>query len=431
MSRKFTYSHMVPGRTPKKPISPNIDPDHTITKKDLLNLLQPLRMRKDYRTSKISSKISKRPKLISGKTKPINNIKKSGRPIMDRLGLDLGTKHIVLSWKTEDGEVKSIHEVNGYIDLRRGDKFTENLLKKQGVPYVPYGDQLIAIGSKAEKLAYMFNKTLQRPMAEGGVSKTDENAQEIMAIIVKSIIMNALGQDVKDDTVLYYCTTAKALNDERLNVDFHKKIVKLLVEKFVGGGKISAFHINEARCLVLDEIGPAIGISWGAGTITVHAGFAGVPIFEFCLVGAGDRVDSDAAVRFGYDPSNPNGDYAETPTTIAHAKQKIDLSLMNYDNKVDQTIKIMYEIMIENVVNGIVRGFNENRDKVRFPEPVPVINAGGTSMPKGFIDLLRKEFGRKKDDLQIPIGEIRHAADPLHAVSKGCLAAAELHEDEE
>ena len=193
--------------------------------------------------------------------------------------------------------------------------------------------------------------------------------------------------------------------------------------------KIRSYHINEARCLIMEEQGPAIGISWGAGTITVHAGIFGVPIFEFSVVGAGDSIDIEVAKRFGYDPDHPSRDSRETPTTVCRRKEKIDLNVVPED-KLGQAVKLMYEILIENVVNEIVNGFKENRDKYRFDKPIPIINAGGTCMPTGFIELFSKKITERQADLGVPIGEIRRAENPLFAVARGCLLAAEGHKDE-
>lgn len=343
---------------------------------------------------------------------------------MKRLGLDLGTKHIVLSFRDDESKkVITRYEVNGYLVLPQSDSFTEQLLVKQNVPYVKRGNQLIAIGSKAEKLAFSFNKTLQRPMAEGAVSKVDEDAQEIIAIIIKSIIGK-----LKEDTILYYCTTAEAINNENLNVDFHKKVVKYLVEGFSEDSKITANHINEARCLILEEPGEAIGISWGAGTVTVCAANMGVSGFEFCVVGSGDWIDIEAAKRFGYDPDRPDKESNETPTTICRRKESMDLSKMP-ENNIDRAIYMMYEILVENIIKNIIRGFNNNKGKFRFEEAIPVVNAGGTSMPKGFLGMIDREFKKHKDDISIPIGEIKHSEKPLFAVSHGCLLAAEMHQE--
>lgn len=346
---------------------------------------------------------------------------------MKKLGLDLGTKHIVLAWR--DGEqIKHRYEVNGYFILPRADNFTEQLLIRNSIPYVTRQannkSEFIAIGQKAEQLAYSFNKTLSRPMAEGGVSRNDDDAQEVIAIIIKSIIGK-----LTEDATMYYCTTAKPINNDLLNIDFHKKIVKLIIESYQGEAKLMAHHINEARCLVIDQLGQAIGISWGAGTVTVHAGIFGVPIFEFSVSGSGDWIDTEVAKRFGYNPEHPDRNSIETPTTVCRRKEAIDLTKVP-DDKVGQAIYLMYEILIENVVKEICRGFRENKDKCRFDQPTPIVMAGGTCMPNGFLKLFLKKLAEVKDDLVIPVGDVKIADNTLFAVSHGCLLASEMHKEE-
>ena len=428
MCHRSPLSPMDPKYVENRQVSPEIDPEYNLKREDLPSVLHPLSQMTsgsaDWQKDSIN-RVSRRYPLGRRDQKKIRErIYRSG--IMKKLGLDLGTKHIVLSHKDDKGKLITRYEVNGYLILPGSDSFTKQLLVKQGVPFVPRGSELIAIGQKAEKLAFSFNKTLRRPMAEGGVSKTDDDAQEIIAIIIRSIIGK-----LNDDAVLYYCTTAKPINNDNLNIDFHKKVVKLIVEGYTGEAKIQSHHINEARCLVMEEQGAAIGISWGAGTITVHAGIFGVPIFEFSIVGAGDWVDEEAAKRFGYDPHRPSVESNETPTSICRRKMSDDFSLLEMPkDNVGKAVYLMYEILVENVVRNIVRGFEENRGKYRFDTPVNIVNAGGTSMPRGFLDLLRREFGKVKDELNVPVGEIKQAENPLFAVSRGCLLAAELHQDE-
>ena len=341
---------------------------------------------------------------------------------MKRLGLDLGTKHIVLSFRGDDNKVVTRYEVNGYIILPNNDKFTKNLLVQQGVPFVERGSEIIAIGQKAEKLAYSFNKTLCRPMCDGAVSKTDGDAHEIIAIIIRSIIGR-----LSDDAILYYCTTASAVNSDNLNIEFHKRVVKLIIEGYSGESKINSFHINEARCLILNEPGEVIGISWGAGTVTVHAHNMGVPIFEFSVVGSGDLIDTEVAKQFGYDPNRPDKESSETPTTVCRRKHDIDLGKIPED-RVGKAIYLMYQIVVEEVVRNIVRGLRDNRSKFRFSEPVNIINGGGTSMPRGFLRMLRQYFEEHKGDFNFSVGDVKLADNPLFAVSIGCLHASEMHD---
>jgi actin-related protein len=339
---------------------------------------------------------------------------------MKRLGLDLGTKHIVLAYKDDKGEVRYRLEMNAYLTIPRGDSFTEQLLAKSGVPHVTREDEFIAIGSKAEKLAYSFNKTLQRPMAHGSVAMANDDSQEIIAIIIKSLIGK-----LAEDAVIYYCTTSKPVNSENLNIDFHRKIVKAIIESYRSDAKtssgkdvkIDAHHINEARS------------SWGAGTVTVQAQVFGVPVFDFSVVGSGDWIDTEVAKRFGYDPDHPQKNSNETPTSVCRRKEKIDLTKMPDDN-LGKTIYLFYEILIDNVIKNIAAGFRDNKDKFRVSAPVPVVNAGGTSMPTGFMEMFKSRFEQMRNEFVIPIGDVKRASEPLFAVAKGCLAAAEMHKDD-
>jgi hypothetical protein len=398
-----------------------VSPDHLLSKLEVKKVMKPEEVKVFQGSIPSLKKMHCRGLRKDLKTSQFRKSSWVRRTDMKNLGLDIGTKHIVMSFREGD-EVKYRHEINGYLVFDKVDHFLEQLLVKQGVPYVMRGKEIIAIGSKAEQLAYVMNRTLRRPMAEGGLNKNDEDAQEIVAIIIKSIIGK-----LHDDCTLYYCTTAKPINNDNLNIEFHKKVVKLIIESYVQEKEsINAFHINEARCLVIEEQGCAIGISWGAGTITVHVGMFGVPIFEFCVVGAGDQIDIETAKRFGYDPSKPDMPSRETPTSVCRKKEKIDLSKV-YDDKVSQAICLMYEIIIENIVAGIIDGFNANRDKFKFDQPIPIINAGGTSMPIGFVNLFKKKLDDRKSDIFIPLGDVRMSPDPLFAVARGCLLAAEMH----
>jgi hypothetical protein len=343
---------------------------------------------------------------------------------MIRLGLDLGTKTIVLAKRTEDGKPVFKHEINGFFEFGKPDKFTKNLLLTQKIPFVERSGKFYALGSKAEKLAYAFNATLKRPMAEGTVSEESE-AINIMASIVQAIIGK-----LDDDAVLYYCVPADAINKDT-NVQFHNKIAQLVIESYKrSDARITATSINEARAIAIGSGKQlAIAISWGAGMVNVCYSMYGVPVFEFSLVGSGDWIDVQSAMRFGYNPKDPGKNSHESPTTICRRKEAIDLtkSADSMENIVDKTIALHYQILIENVVDGIIDGFNRNIDKARIDEPIPFIMAGGTASPPGFVEYFEKVLRTR--ELPFEVSEISVNQRPLFAVAEGCLIAAELHGD--
>lgn len=340
-----------------------------------------------------------------------------------RLGLDLGTKTIVLAKREGDKPVFR-HEINGFFSFDKPDNFVKNMLITQKVPHIIRDDKIYALGGKAEKLAYAFNKTLRRPMSDGTVSKEQE-AITIMGSIVQAIIGT-----LNSDAILYYCIPANALNRDT-NVQFHDRIAKMIIEKYKKtDAKIKAYSINEARAIAIGSGEPVvIGVSWGAGMVNVCYTMFGVPVFEFSLVGSGDWIDVESAKQFGYNPDKPDGSSQETPTTIAHRKHNIDLTKsVDEVDRVDQAIMLHYQLLIENVINGIISGFRDNIDKARIDQPIPIVMAGGTSSPNGFGDYFERIL--RSEELPFEVSEVKVAEKPLFAVAEGCLMAAEAHNDE-
>ena len=71
------------------------------------------------------------------------------------------------------------------------------------------------------------------------------------------------------------------------------------------------------------------------------------------------------------------------------------------------------------------------KDKKDLPnlfEPIPVVVAGGTSMVGDFVSTLQ-ELIKNEKDFPIPVSEVRHAEEPLFAVSHGLYQAALLNSD--
>lgn len=341
-----------------------------------------------------------------------------------RFGLDLGTKNIVLSYE-KDGAVKFRREVNGFYKLPQDNSFTKNMLVNAGVSYIEMGGNFIALGAKAEEIAHAFNKTLKRPMQDGVLSRGEEDAIEIMAVIVQNLV----GFDLDEDSIIYYCVPAPALNAS-VNTDFHQKIAQLIINgyKSKSGKNLQGFHINEAHALVLSSLegSTGIGISWGAGMVNVCYCLFGLPVYSFSLVGSGDWIDTEAAKQFGFDPQNPDKDSKQTPTSIARIKETVGLSEMPSD-PVKRAIYICYTILMDKVIDGIIKGFKENEDKARISDSIPVVVAGGTSSPDGFTELFKEQFSKKNPPFDV--GEINRSEKPLFAVAEGCLRAAKLHEE--
>ena len=72
----------------------------------------------------------------------------------------------------------------------------------------------------------------------------------------------------------------------------------------------------------------------------------------------------------------------------------------------------------------------ENAEKVpNFPEAIPIVFGGGTSLVKGFMEVVGEQF--IQDEFPIPVKEFTLVEDAHTAVARGCLSEAQLIEEEE
>jgi len=343
---------------------------------------------------------------------------------MKQLGLDIGTKNIVLA-ERRNGKLRFKREVNGFVEIVKGDGFIKQMLISQNIPFIERDDKFIALGIKAEEIAYHFGKVLRRPMEGGVLSVGEEEAMKIMAIIIKSLIYK-----LDDDAVLYYCVPGPAIN-EIVNVRYHQKIMQAILDSYktTDGVTIKAYPINEARAIVISQIPDrtGVGISLGSGMTNVSYCLYGMPIYEFSLANSGgDWIDLESA-RVTGNLEKLDGNREKPKVLVTRVKEKINLGAGLPSNNLEKAIYINYQILIENVAKAVADGFRQNESKARADKPMPIVCAGGTSMPDGFLDLFKSVLSIQK--MPFEVGEITRAPDPLYSVAEGTLIASEMHED--
>lgn len=361
---------------------------------------------------------------------------KGKRITMTNIGLDIGTKTIVLSYRDEKGNTAYITELNGYWVFERTTPFILNMLNQnkkrhdgveRSAKFITLeSGKLVVLGRDAEELAFAKNDTLMRPMAEGGIA-SDEDAMTILASIIHGMLEMVETQigNFTDAVNICYCTTAKAINKDN-NIDYHERVIDIILHGYRSINK-KLNKIKESHAIVINMSPDAtgIGISWGAGTVTVSYVKYGIEIFSFCWVGAGDWIDESVAMRYGYDPNAFKKNAKETPTTVARRKMDIDLSYgAAIVDRLGMDIVLHYDVLISHVVDGIIKGFVANASEAKIDQGINVYMAGGTSSPVGFEDRVKKAFLDNK--LPFEIGEVLKASEPLLCVSEGCLKASEM-----
>jgi len=112
------------------------------------------------------------------------------------------------------------------------------------------------------------------------------------------------------------------------------------------------------------------------------------------------------------------------PTSDAAAeKEKPQFDLLDPKDEVEQAIQIYYRAMLEYVVGHIVDATETHKRKIKLKDKLSFVVAGGTSMPKGFLQMLARVL--KANPLPIPVGKVWQSKNPVMSVCKGCLIAAQ------
>jgi hypothetical protein len=78
--------------------------------------------------------------------------------------------------------------------------------------------------------------------------------------------------------------------------------------------------------------------------------------------------------------------------------------------------------MIGSLVDSLRAALKETKNMPRIEKPIPIVLAGGTTKPQGFLDKFYAAVQREGFPLEI--SEIRKAGSPLTTTARGCLIAA-------
>ena len=320
-------------------------------------------------------------------------------------GLDVGTAFIY-SAERERGKIVYHRQRDAFFDIEQGD-FTKRMLDKVSVNYVQKDETLYVIGDEAIEFANIFNKEYRRPLACGVISPREKEALPMIELIIQSLI----GAPRLKGEIVYYSVPGAPL-DAGFDVVYHEKVIKGILER----AGYAAKPINEAMAIVFSELGgenfTGLAISFGAGMVNVCLSFMSVPIITFSLSKGGDWIDQQAAVAVG-----------ETASRVCAIKEnEFELSASDQTTSIKKALSIYYDNLIDYVLARIKKEMERSDKMPRLKKPITLIVAGGTSLPKGFVERFSKQLWKLR--FPIAIGEIRPASHPLQSVVRGALIAA-------
>jgi len=319
-------------------------------------------------------------------------------------GLDVGTMNLAGAMQDSSGNIRIKLIRHTFLDVEVN-PFTKKMLKQQKVQYAEIGNKVYVLGDSAFELANIMNKTVRRPMQDGVMSPDEADAVPIFGLLIEAV----LGKPTEKDTPCYYSVPAEPV-DADFNIVYHSDVIAGALRNL---GYVPN-PLNEGHAVVFSELADqeftGIGISFGGGMVNVCVSYKTIPAVTFSTARAGDWIDKNVAQVLGI------------KSTRATAIKEKGIDINSPTNREEEAVVIYYRNLISYTLKNIKEKFELAEDIPQFPDPVDIVCSGGTSLIKGFVDVFKDEL--KKISFPIDINDVRIAAEPLHATSKGCLLAA-------
>ncbi len=333
------------------------------------------------------------------------------------IGLDVGTGFLVgASYSSSQADKLKYRIIrDAFIQIDRN-KFNPSLFNED-VKYIEFDDSIFIVGENAIEFARTMNTAAKRPLANGIVNPEEREysttiLQELFSFVVEKHIK-------KDGEKLFFSIPGPQITNPGFDTTFHTMSIQSLCNSF----GVNSEPLNEAYAVGISELGASrnltsLNFSFGAGLVNVCLAYKGLSLFEFCIDKSGDFIDQTVAKGCG----------EETAYVCKIKEQDLDLTLDDRQQNTDikRHLYLIYKFIIKNTLNEVVKAFKMTSG-VKVNEAIPIVISGGTSMPKGFIDLFKETL----DSVKLPFGitEIVHAQDPLRSVAKGCCMWANSMEN--
>jgi hypothetical protein len=330
------------------------------------------------------------------------------------VGLDVGTSFLVSGRFNQGGTVdyRKVRDCFLHIPFKSpiNQKMIQKGLNDRQVPYIAQEDGFYVLGEDAFIMANERHQETRRPMNRGVLSPKEKAAFPIL----KSLIDLVVGPPRVPGERLVFSVPAKPI-DAQFDQVFHQDMLR----SFIASKGYEAVPMNEAEALayseLLNEGLTGIAISCGAGMMNVVVMSSGDPVVAFSTSRSGDWIDEQAAIATDM-----------TRALVQQEKEGSELDLMSPDpsNQIHQAIAVYYGNLLVYTLENIAHDLARSPALPKFKAPIPLVVGGGTSLPRGFLDKFKQALGAVA--MPVEISEVRHAADPLHAVAHGLTLAASM-----
>lgn len=327
------------------------------------------------------------------------------------VGLDVGTAFIQRARTLVSGDVEFLTQRDAFLEITpisdHNAKIIEMGLKAKNAFYLKKNGVFYIVGQHAVETATEQQKSVERPLKRGVLDAKDKDSFGMLSKIIEIL----LGKAIVGGESCFYSYPADPI-DETFDAVYHQSVIGKILKNL----NYTPNPILEAEALAYSELLndglTGIAISWGAGQTNVAIVHMGITVMSFSVARGGDWVDTKVEEDFGH------------PATVVQAEKEAGVDLLNPRDELHDAISERYNKLIDYVVGNLALQFKNAKNMPNFRSPVNIVISGGTSKAANFIPVFEETIRRHQINLNI--GEIRSAADPMTAVANGCLIAAQL-----
>lgn len=320
------------------------------------------------------------------------------------IGLDIGTSRIVMTDGSAQKDARS--QLNAFVAVPSSE-MAENVLKHKNMVYERNCKNLYVYGNDSNFFASFLNVDARRPMRDGLLNAQEELSQHIMQLIIGRIVPRGRGKEM-----LYFSVPGKG---EGVNgkLVYHEAVLRNYLQTL----GYNARSLNEGQAVVFSELQEenftGIGVSFGGGMCNVSVSFMSMPMITFSIPKGGDYIDRNVMEVLG----------ENNLTKVRLEKEEnLDLSRQPKDD-LSRALHIYYEDVMQTLIERLRSEFRVSSQLPRIDRPMPIVLAGGTAKPAGFLQKFESML-RAGGEFPIEIADVRMAKDPLTATAHGCYIAA-------
>ena len=332
---------------------------------------------------------------------------KSDTPRKYHVGLDVGTMNLVCASATPSGKTDITTLRNVFLTVDKTHLGETDLSK---ISHARIDDNVFILSNDAYNFANIFGYPISRSMQKGMISPEDINSADVLAVMIRELIGSEDDDSARGTCV--FSIPGDPLNTGS-NVLYHQNIISRIISEigFTPEPLNEAVAIIYAECADTDFSG--VSISFGAGLTNVAVVYKSIPVLEFALNRGGDWIDDNVARAVGTIPNR----------VVAIKEKNFDINRFDTgrkkERKVREALGYYYTSLIHFVVQSTLKELDRRDLDLGFPDNIPLVISGGTSLAGGFLELVRQQV--QQEEWPLDLLEVRYASDPLSCVAQGCL----------